>query len=86
MPRLGQKRLWFWIAALVIVATVAFLLTPHADSSHAVGWLAILPLFFVGLISPLVLLGSIKFYEHCVIPDAPSLPASFERPPPSYRG
>jgi hypothetical protein len=86
MSRLDQKRLWFWIAALAIVATIAFLLIPHADSSHAGAWLTILPFFFVGLISPLVLLGSIKFYEMCVLPDAPSLSASFERPPPSYRG
>lgn len=86
MFQLGQNRLWFWIGALAIVASLALLLVPQADSSHAGGWLAILPLFFVGLISPLVLLGSVNLYETCSIPDPPSLPASFERPPPSPRG
>lgn len=81
-----QHRMVVWIAALAIIAALVLLLIPHADSSHVSNWLAILPIFFIGLVSPLALLGTLKFSGNWIIPDAPPLSATFERPPPSHRG
>lgn len=45
-------------------------------------WTAILPVFFVGLVSPLSLLSAASIRCLDRTPAAPLLPASFERPPP----
>jgi hypothetical protein len=86
MTKLNQQRAWFWIAAVAIVAAIFLLMIPHADSGHAGDLLAILPLLFVGLISPLTLLVSIAHRELAHVPDAPQLPSTFQRPPPFRRG
>jgi len=46
-------------------------------------WMAMLPVFFVGLISPLTLLSAASSRLLQRAPAAPFLPASFQRPPPS---
>lgn len=45
-------------------------------------WMAILPVLFIGLVSPLTLLetGSIRWLGG--VPSSPLVPASFQRPPP----
>lgn len=45
-------------------------------------WMAMLPVFFVGLISPLSLLAALPNQYRSQAPAAPLLPASFQRPPP----
>lgn len=47
-------------------------------------WTAILPVFFIGLVSPLSLLSAAS--NRCLgqAPMAPLLPASFQRPPPHF--
>lgn len=57
--------------------------TTPATSS---GWLAILPILFVGMISPLSLLPRLGFLYASRVPDAPALPSRFQRPPPIRRG
>ena len=56
----------------------------HASRSEFAGaWLAMLPVFFVGLVSPLnqrVAQSLLCFRA----PSAPLLPASFQRPPPQF--
>jgi hypothetical protein len=59
-----------------------FLLVPHVHSGNAGAWLAILPILFVGIISPLSLLSPMAYMYLGRTPDAPVLPASFQRPPP----
>jgi len=86
MVHLRQKPVLFWIAALAILAAFVLLLVPHVDSAHSGDLVAILPIFFVGLISPLALLVSVICLEPEVIPSAPPLPAAFQRPPPFRRG
>ena len=45
-------------------------------------WMAILPVWFIGLVSPLSLLSAASIHRPGRTPAAPLLPASFQRPPP----
>lgn len=82
MKALQQKRGWMWLAAIAIGIALVALLIPHGHGSDPGAWLAILPLLFVGVISPLSLLSPLAFLYLGPTPDAPALPASFQRPPP----
>ena len=79
----NPKRAWFWIAVASIAIAVIALLVPHTgNTADHYAWLALLPVFFVGLLSPLKLepLSAWLSLEHA--PEAPSLAPSFQRPPP----
>lgn len=84
-PRL-QPRTLGWIALAAIVFALVALLVPHGHSVDSGDWLAILPLFFVGMISPLTFFAPLTKCYAGRIPAAPQLPASFQRPPPFPRG
>ena len=45
-------------------------------------WMAMLPVFFVGLVAPLNLCSAASFRHLGQTPAAPLLPSSFQRPPP----
>jgi len=45
-------------------------------------WMAIVPVFFIGLVSPLTLVSAAFIRGISWPPAAPLLPASFQRPPP----
>ena len=77
-----QRRGWLLIATLAIGIALVLLLVPHTHSGDGVDWLAILPIFFVGMISPLSLCPAFAYVYAGRTPDAPSLPARFQRPPP----
>jgi hypothetical protein len=77
-----HPRTWLWIAAIAIVAAVVLLLVPHAHSANDGAFAAIVPLLFVGVISPLSLLSPLAFLYIGHTPEAPARPASFQRPPP----
>ena len=77
-----QRSVWFLIAAFAIGAALLFMLVPHAHSTGNGAWLAILPALFLGIISPLTLFPSFRDDYPGRAPDAPSLPAAFQRPPP----
>lgn len=47
-------------------------------------WMAIVPVCFVGLVSPLNLLSASSIHDRKQAPAAPLLPASFQRPPPFF--
>jgi len=73
---------WSLIACIAIgIALLLLLFAPAHGGDHG-QLLAILPLLFVGLISPLSLLSPLAFIYLGRTPDAPVLPASFQRPPP----
>jgi RsiW-degrading membrane proteinase PrsW (M82 family) len=76
-----QRRAWLLIAAIAIGFALLCLLIPHAHSGSA-DWLAILPLLFTGVISPLSLLAPLANEYIGRTPDAPLLPTLFQRPPP----
>jgi len=77
-----QERGWILVAAIAIAAILAALLIPAAHSNGTAVWLATLPLLLVGVISPLSLLSPLAYMYLGRRPDAPALPASFQRPPP----
>jgi hypothetical protein len=77
-----QKRGWILLAAIAIGFAIVLLMIPHGHSTGDADWLAILPIFFVGIISPLSLLSPLAYIYTGRTPDAPALPASFQRPPP----
>jgi hypothetical protein len=58
------------------------LLVPHVHSADSAAWLAVLPVLFAGLISPLSLLSPLAYLYVGRRPDTPVRPASFQRPPP----
>jgi len=76
-----QRRGWVLIAAIAIGIALVCLLVPHGHAGGA-DWLAILPLVFMGVISPLCLLAPLASEYIGRTPDAPALPALFQRPPP----
>lgn len=81
-----HRRPWFLIAAIAIGIALLLLMVPqgHPGGHHGsdIQWLAILPLLFAGIISPLSLLSPLAWSYLAPASDAPVLPASFERPPP----
>jgi hypothetical protein len=81
MNQIRQRRAWLLIAAIAIGIALLCLLIPHGSSDGA-DWLAILPLLFAGLISPLSLLAPLAYEYIGRAPDAPALPTLFQRPPP----
>ena len=80
-----QKHGWILIAAIAIGIALVCLLVPQTHSGSGPDLLAILPLLFAGIISPLSLLAPLTFAYVGRTPDAPALPASFQRPPPFAR-
>ncbi|MGA3134814.1 MAG: hypothetical protein ABSC88_02370 [Terracidiphilus sp.] len=76
-----QRRGWILIAAIAIGIALVCLLIPHGNSGNA-DWLAILPLLFVGVISPLGLFAPLADEYVGRAPAAPVLPTRFQRPPP----
>ena len=80
-----QRRGWILVAAIAIGVALALLLALNAHSGDAGALVAILPLLFVGIISPLSLLSPLAFTYAGRTPAAPALPASFQRPPPFSR-
>ena len=86
MKLVNQRRGWILIAAIAIGLALLMMLVPHGHSGDSADWVAILPLLFVGIISPLGLLGPLASVYVGRIPEAPSLTAAFQRPPPLHRG
>jgi ABC-type transport system involved in cytochrome bd biosynthesis fused ATPase/permease subunit len=80
-----HRRTWLLIAAIAIGFALLVMLVPHAHGADNAAWLAILPLLFLGVISPLSLLSPLAFEYVGRALEAPTLPASFQRPPPFLR-
>jgi hypothetical protein len=77
-----QNRGWLTIAIIAIAVSLLLVMALHAQSADHADFIAILPLLFVGIISPLSLLSPLSWVYPGRTPDAPALPASFQRPPP----
>lgn len=77
-----QRRGFLLIAAIAIGIALLYLLVPHGHAGNSADWLAILPILFVGIISPLSLMPRMAFAYIGRTPDAPDLPSLFQRPPP----
>lgn len=85
MSAFRKKRVWFWIMFAAIVVALVVLLVPnaHGNGPDQSLWLALLPVFFVGLIAPLDILPLFALLTLGHTPEAPALAPSFQRPPPS---
>ena len=82
MMQRKKRPIWLLIAVIAIAVALLLLLVPHAHSGDSANWLAILPVLFAGLISPLSLLAPLAYIYVGRRPDSPARPASFQRPPP----
>jgi cell division protein FtsW (lipid II flippase) len=82
MRAFRQQRAWYWIAIAAIVIALVALLVPHGHATNAPAWIALLPVFFVGLLVPFNLLPLLLVLSLGHAPQAPSLAPSFQRPPP----
>ena len=78
-----KKRAWLWIATAAIVLALIALLVPHGTGNAQPELLALLPVFFVGLIAPHVLTPVSPALCPENAPDAPALAPLFQRPPPT---
>ena len=76
------RRAWGWVAVVALLTALVLMLVPHGHAGDAGAWLAVLPILFVGVISPLSLLSPLVFVYLGRTPDVPALPARFQRPPP----
>lgn len=76
------RRAWFLIAIVAIGLALLLMLLAAGHASGHGGWLAILPIVFAGIISPLTLFPSTDHPYQGRFPDAPALPAISQRPPP----
>jgi hypothetical protein len=86
MTEMRQRRGWFLIAAVAIVAVLLLLLLPQAHSGNAAAWLAVLPVFFIGLIFPLGTPWRVADLFSGRAPESPFRRSSFQRPPPVRLG
>jgi hypothetical protein len=77
-----HRRGWATIAVIAIVAALVLLLIPHSHSGDSGAWLAILPILFFGVISPLSLLSPLAYFYMGRTPAATVFPVRFQRPPP----
>ena len=82
MTHSQHRRGWFLIAAIAVGIALLCLLAVQSHSANGADWAAVLPLAFLGFISPLSLLSPLAIVYLGRTPDAPALPARFQRPPP----
>jgi hypothetical protein len=82
MSAFRQKRAWLWIAIAAIAIALLALLVPTNHNCAQPDWLALLPVFFVGLIAPFSVLVPLAARSHNPAPRTPTLTPAFQRPPP----
>jgi len=70
--------------ATAIVVGIAFLvlMLAHAPAGHAVVYLIVLPIIFIGLLPSPSVMSRMEFIRCGLTPDDAALPTSFQRPPP----
>jgi hypothetical protein len=78
-----RRQIRILAAAMALVAVLFLLLVPQAGSGHS-AWLAILPIFFVGLLFPLGAPRRVFAQSSGRIPAAPFRRSAFQRPPPAW--
>jgi uncharacterized membrane protein len=84
MDRNRQHRAWV-VVAVIAVGLALVVLTIPGHSGNDVGFVPLIPLLLVGIISPLSLLSPLSFRYIGHTPEAPALSVIFQRPPPTSR-
>lgn len=82
MSRDQNKRRLFWIGAIAIGIALLLLILPHSHPGDCATFLVILPIVFIGVLPSPCVMSRIDYMRLGYAPDAPALPASFQRPPP----
>jgi hypothetical protein len=81
MSTFHPKRIWFWIALAAIAIAMVALLLPHTgNAADHQAWVALFPMFVVGLIAPFSQKFLLNVGHAC---EEPALVPSFQRPPPA---
>ena len=83
MTTLRNRRAVVLVAFIAICAAVLLLLIPQGQANHATPWLAFLPVFFVGLLTPFRIGRPLAYLDRVSVPSAPCRLSRFQRPPPS---
>jgi hypothetical protein len=78
-----NQRSWRSVAAVVIILCLVLLLIPHPHFTDAVACFLLIPDLFFGIPVSHQLLSRMAYLRLGDVPDAPALPSSFQRPPPS---
>jgi len=82
MSQRQNQRSWKFVAAVGIILCLVLLLVSHPYSPGAAACFLLLPILFFGLPVSHRLLSRMAYLRLGDVPDAPALPASFQRPPP----
>jgi hypothetical protein len=85
MNTFHPKRIWLWIAvAAIAIAMIALLVPHHGNTVDQHACVALLPVFFIGLIAAINVepLPAVLTVDHA--PEPPALAPSFQRPPPFW--
>jgi hypothetical protein len=78
-----NQRIARYVAAVVIILCLVLLLVPHPYFADAAACFLLIPILFFGLpVSP-GLQSRMAYLRLGDVPNAPALPVSFQRPPPS---
>ena len=81
-----QRQIRLLIAVIAIAAVLSVLLVSHAYAGHSTVWLAILPVFFLGLAFPLRAPSRVADLGSGRARETFFLRISFQRPPPALLG
>jgi hypothetical protein len=74
---------WKFVAVVGIILCLVLLLVPHHYAPDAAPSFLLIPILFFGLPVSHRLLSRMAYLRLGEVPDAPALPSSFQRPPPS---
>jgi hypothetical protein len=86
MKTFRNRRALLLIAFIAICAAVLLSLIPQGHANHSAPWLAFLPVFFVGLLTPFRIGRRLAYLDLVYVPSAPCRLSCFQRPPPILLG
>jgi hypothetical protein len=78
-----NQRIGRYVAAVVIILCLVLLLVPHPHFTDAAACFLLIPDLLFGIPASHHLLSRMAYLRLGDVPDAPALPSSFQRPPPS---
>ena len=78
-----SQRIGRYVAAVVIILCLVLLLVPHPHFIDAAACFLFIPDLFFRIPASPQLLWRMAYLRLGDVPDAPALPSSFQRPPPS---
>ena len=82
MSQRQNRSKWKYVAAIAIFLCLFLLLVPHPHFTDAAACFLLIPDLFFGIPASHHLLSRMAYLRLGDVPDAPALPASFQRPPP----